>query len=155
MAVGIFAKDFERAHMSVRIRMTRGGRKKRPFYRIVATERLSRRDGKYLELLGTFNPLVTPPEFKIKKENVLRWLLKGATASDTVRTLLQKNGIWADFAAQQKQVAAADAAKKPAKPAAEKKPKVAKPKAAKKAKADKPAKKKSAKPAAKKDGGKK
>ena len=142
--------------MSVRIRMTRGGRKKRPFYRIVATERLSRRDGEYLELLGTFNPLVTPPVLTIKKENILRWLLKGATASDTVRTLLQKNGLWAQFAAELKNVAATDAAKKPAKPASEKKAKASKPKAAKKPKSDKTAsKKKAAKPAAKKASGKK
>ena len=141
--------------MSVRIRMTRGGRKKRPFYRIVATERLSRRDGEYLELLGTFNPLVTPPVLTIKKENILRWLLKGATASDTVRTLLQKNGLWTEFAAQLKNVAAADAAKKPAKPPSEKKPKAAKAKTVKKAKAEKKPAKKAAKPAAKKASGKK
>lgn len=141
--------------MSVRIRMTRGGRKKRPFYRIVATERLSRRDGEYLELLGTFNPLVNPPAFVIKKENVMRWLLKGATPSDTVRTLLQKNGIWAEFAEQIKVVAAADAAKKPAKPEGEKKPKkAAKPKVEKVKAAKKPTKK-AAKPAAKKASGKK
>ncbi|MBN1482030.1 30S ribosomal protein S16 [candidate division KSB1 bacterium] len=79
--------------MSVKLRLTRMGRKKRPFYRIVATDSRTRRDGKYLEKIGTYNPLTHPAEIDIDKELALKWLALGAQPSQTVRSFLRKAGI--------------------------------------------------------------
>lgn len=79
--------------MSVKLRLTRMGRKKRPFYRIVATDSRARRDGKYLEKIGTYNPLSHPAEIDINKELALKWLAQGAQPSPTVRNFLSKQGI--------------------------------------------------------------
>lgn len=79
--------------MAVRLRLTRMGRKKRPFYRIVAADSRRPRDGKYLELIGTYNPLLDPPEVRVNREVALKWLLQGAQPSDTVRSLLRSQGI--------------------------------------------------------------
>jgi small subunit ribosomal protein S16 len=73
------------------------GRKKRPFYRIVATDSRTRRDGKYLEKIGTYNPLTNPAELEIDKELALKWLLNGAQPSETVRNFLRKEGILFEF----------------------------------------------------------
>jgi small subunit ribosomal protein S16 len=69
------------------------GRKKKPFYRIVAIDTKSRRDGRYLDKVGYYDPLTKPATVKIDKEKVLDWLEKGAIPSDTVFNLLQKEGI--------------------------------------------------------------
>ncbi len=79
--------------MAVRIRLARGGRKKRPFYRIVAAYSEAPRDGKFLEVLGTYDPLKDPAEIKIHAEKVKKWLEKGAEPTDTVRSLIKKAGI--------------------------------------------------------------
>ena len=79
--------------MSVRIRMQRKGRKKRPFYRIVAADRQAPRDGRFIELLGTYDPLQEPPLVELKTERLQHWLEHGATPSDTVRSLLKKHGV--------------------------------------------------------------
>lgn len=79
--------------MAVKIRLLRMGRKKRPFYRIVAIDSRARRDGRYLENLGHYDPLANPAIVKIDKEKVLAWLEKGAIPSETVFNLLQKQGI--------------------------------------------------------------
>jgi small subunit ribosomal protein S16 len=79
--------------LSVKLRLTRMGRKKRPFYRIVATDSRARRDGKYLEKIGTYNPLTHPAEVDINKELALKWLEQGAQPSTTVRNFLSKQGI--------------------------------------------------------------
>lgn len=76
--------------MAVKLRLTRMGNKKRAFYRIVAINSASRRDGRPLEFLGYYNPMVSPAEVKIDMEKVQKWLDLGAQASDTVRTLLKK-----------------------------------------------------------------
>jgi small subunit ribosomal protein S16 len=76
--------------MSVRIRLTRLGSKKRPFYRIVAMDSQTRRDGRALEYLGYYNPMVDPEEISINKEGVQKWLDQGAIPSDTVKALLRK-----------------------------------------------------------------
>ncbi len=83
--------------MSVRIRLTRGGRKKKPIYRIIAIDRQARRDGRYLELLGTYNPNENPHAVTLKKEAILSWLGKGASPSDTVKSILQQEGVWKEF----------------------------------------------------------
>lgn len=78
--------------MAVKVRLTRLGSKKRPFYRIVAIDGESRRDGRALEFLGYYNPMVDPAEIKVDKEKVDQWVKKGAIVSDTVRSLLKQAG---------------------------------------------------------------
>jgi small subunit ribosomal protein S16 len=73
------------------------GRKKRPYYRIVATDSRTRRDGKYLEKIGFYNPLSSPAEIEIDKELALKWLMNGAQPSTTVKNLLKKDGILFEF----------------------------------------------------------
>ena len=84
--------------MAVKIRLTRMGSKKRPAYRIVASDSRRSRDGKYLELIGTYNPTTEPAEVKINEELALKWLNTGAIPSDTVRNLFSKAGIMKTFA---------------------------------------------------------
>lgn len=74
----------------VRIRLARAGAKKQPFYRIVAADKRSKRDGRFLEKLGTYNPVTKHVE--IDKEGVQKWLSTGASASETVTKLLIKEG---------------------------------------------------------------
>ena len=81
--------------MAVKLRLTRMGAKKRPSYRIVASDSRTKRDGEYLELIGTYNPLMN--ETKINEEIALKWLRTGAQPSDTVRSLLSKAGIMKKF----------------------------------------------------------
>jgi len=78
----------------VRIRLTRGGAKKRPFYHIVATDKRSRRDGRYIERLGFFNPIAGPDEEKLRIDRARMdyWLSQGAQASERVATLLKQHG---------------------------------------------------------------
>jgi small subunit ribosomal protein S16 len=78
--------------MAVKIRLTRMGSKKKPFYRIVALDSRTRRDGRPLEFLGYYNPMTEPPEVKLDNERITYWLEQGAKPSDTVKSLLQKNG---------------------------------------------------------------
>ncbi|MDG1844270.1 MAG: 30S ribosomal protein S16 [Nitrospinaceae bacterium] len=73
--------------------MTRRGSKKKPFYRIVAADSRSPRDGKFLEMLGTYDPLKTENNIKIDAEKVTSWVKKGAKPSDTVASLLKKAGV--------------------------------------------------------------
>lgn len=83
--------------MAVHLRLTRMGRHKRPFYRVVAVDSRSRRDGKYLEIVGTHDPLKEPAVTNLKSDRVLDWLQKGAQPSVTVRTLLRRSGILKTF----------------------------------------------------------
>ena len=76
--------------MAVRIRLARHGAKKKPFYRIVVADSESPRDGKYLENVGTYNPLLDPAQVNLNSERIQYWLDKGARPSDTVRSLLKK-----------------------------------------------------------------
>ena len=82
--------------MAVKLRLTRMGAKKRPAYRIVASDSRVKRDGEYLELVGTYNPIVD--ETKINEEVALKWLRNGAQPSDTVRNILSKEGVMKTFA---------------------------------------------------------
>ncbi len=75
--------------MALKIRLTRMGSKKRPFYRIVAINSETRRDGRPLEYLGYYNPMVNPVEFKIDQEALAKWVACGAKPSDTVNSLLK------------------------------------------------------------------
>ena len=76
--------------MAVVLRMTRRGVKKKPFYRIVAADSRSPRDGKFLEMLGTYDPLKSKNNIKIDAEKVTSWIKKGAKPSETVAALLKK-----------------------------------------------------------------
>ena len=87
--------------MAVKLRLTRMGAKKRPTYRIVATDSRRPRDGQYLELIGTYSP-VGEAQVKINEEVALKWLNEGAIPTDTVRNLLSKEGIMKKFADSKK-----------------------------------------------------
>ena len=76
--------------MAVVLRMTRRGAKKKPFYRIVAADSRSPRDGKFLEMLGTYDPLKSENNIKIDTEKVTSWIKQGAKPSETVASLLKK-----------------------------------------------------------------
>jgi len=79
--------------LAVVLRMTRRGAKKKPFYRIVAADSRSPRDGKFLEMLGTYDPLKSENNIKIDSEKVASWVKKGAKPSETVASLLKKAGV--------------------------------------------------------------
>ena len=79
--------------MPVKIRLTRMGAKKRPFYRIVAADSEAPRDGKFLEILGTYDPNSDPAEVKVKPEVLSKWLKRGAKPTDTVSSLLKTRGL--------------------------------------------------------------
>jgi small subunit ribosomal protein S16 len=77
--------------MAVKLRLTRSGAKKRPFYRVVAINSDARRDGRPLEFLGYYNPHANPAEVRLDNEKIRKWLAVGAEMSDTVRSLVKKN----------------------------------------------------------------
>jgi small subunit ribosomal protein S16 len=77
----------------VKLRLTRKGAKKRPFYRVIATDSRVRRDGTFLEILGTYNPLTDPSDIKINTERAKYWLSQGAQPTPTVKKLLKIAGL--------------------------------------------------------------
>jgi small subunit ribosomal protein S16 len=79
--------------MPIRIRLTRRGAKKKPFYRIVVASSEAPRDGRFIEILGTYNPLVDPAIVQIKSERLQYWVQQGAKPTDTVRSLIRKQNI--------------------------------------------------------------
>ena len=79
--------------MAVKIRLQRYGSKKRPFYRLVAADSRNKRDGRYLEIIGTYNPLTEPASVKIDEEKAQKWLSEGAQVTDTVKNLFKNAGI--------------------------------------------------------------
>lgn len=83
--------------MAVKLRLKRMGAKKRPFYRVVAADSRSPRDGKVIEEIGYYNPVVEPAEIKIDEEKAIKWLKDGAQPTDTVRALFKKQGIAKKF----------------------------------------------------------
>jgi len=84
--------------MSVKIRLTRIGRHKDPFYRIVAADSRFARDGRYIEQIGTFDPKAKEKAANIDRELALKWLKQGAAPSESVRTLFSQEGIMAEYA---------------------------------------------------------
>ena len=76
--------------MAVVIRLARGGSKKKPHYRIVAADSRKRRDGRFIEILGYYTPQNEENQYLLKEDRISEWLKKGATPSDTVKTLLKK-----------------------------------------------------------------
>jgi len=81
----------------VRIRLKRMGAHKAPYYRVVVSDSRSPRDGRFIEEIGTYNPLADPAVVNIDEEKALKWLQTGAQASDTVRSLFRKAGILKKF----------------------------------------------------------
>ena len=79
--------------MAVRIRLTRMGAKKKPFYRLVAADSEAPRDGKFLEILGYYDPMKDPAIIKVHKEKIDYWLGKGALISESARAILKKQGL--------------------------------------------------------------
>ncbi|GHS92020.1 30S ribosomal protein S16 [Synergistales bacterium] len=88
--------------MAVRIRLSRFGKKKAPFYRLVVADSRAPRDGRFIELLGTYDPMTDPATVSIEEERALYWLGVGAQPSETAKGLLKKQGIWEKFAASKK-----------------------------------------------------
>ena len=78
----------------VKLRLRRAGKKKHPIYKIVAADTRSPRDGRFIETVGQYNPNVNPILLTLKEERVLYWLRKGAQPTDTVRSLLSRQGLW-------------------------------------------------------------
>jgi small subunit ribosomal protein S16 len=81
--------------MGVRIRLARHGAKKKPFYRIVVADSENPRDGRFLEKVGTYDPLKDPVAVSLDPDRIKYWIEKGAIPSDTVRSLLKKEGFFA------------------------------------------------------------
>jgi len=79
--------------MAVKIRLARHGATKKPYYRIVVTDSESKRDGRFLENVGTYDPKANPIKVTLKADRLQYWLGKGATPTDTVRSLLKKEGV--------------------------------------------------------------
>ena len=83
--------------MAVKLRLKRMGSKQKPFYRIVAADSRSPRDGRFIETVGTYNPIVKENNVTVDEEKVMKWLNNGAQPTDTVKSLLSKNGVWAKY----------------------------------------------------------
>ena len=79
--------------MAVKIRLKRMGAKKAPFYRVIVADSRSPRDGRFIDTIGTYNPLTTPAEIKLNEESAIKWLNNGAIPTHTVKNLFSKAGI--------------------------------------------------------------
>ena len=86
--------------MAVKIRLARGGAKKKPVYRVVVADERFPRDGRFIEALGQYNPRLENALIDFKDDRALEWLQKGAQPTDTVRRLLRHSGVWAKFKGQ-------------------------------------------------------
>lgn len=83
--------------MAVKIRLARGGAKKKAFYQVVVADERCPRDGRFIENLGQYDPRQNPPMVNLQEERTLQWLRDGAQPTDTVRQLLRAKGIWAKY----------------------------------------------------------
>ncbi len=88
--------------MAVKLRLKRMGAKAKPFYRIVAADSRSPRDGRFLEVVGTYDPVKGADKVTVSEEKVLKWLNNGAIPTDTVRSILSKQGIMKKYADSKK-----------------------------------------------------
>jgi small subunit ribosomal protein S16 len=85
--------DYERCDLAVKIRLTRVGARNDPVWRVVATDQRSPRDGRFIEVLGHYNPQTDPSTIELKEERIRDWLSRGAQPSNTVKHLLKAKGI--------------------------------------------------------------
>ena len=83
--------------MAVKMRLARAGAKRKPFYQIVVTDGRNKRDGRFIENVGTYDPNLNPASVKLQEDKTLEWLGKGAQPTDTVKQILKKAGIWDKF----------------------------------------------------------
>ncbi len=88
--------------MAVKLRLRRGGKKKKPIYMLVAADTRSPRDGKFIENLGQYAPLQNPPTLAFKDERIIYWLKNGAQPTDTVRSLFRRKGLWLKWSLMKK-----------------------------------------------------
>jgi small subunit ribosomal protein S16 len=87
----------EERQMGVKIRLARGGAKKKPFYQIVVADERCPRDGRFIENLGHYDPRQNPPMVRLEAEKTLAWLNQGALPTEKVRQILRKQGLWAQY----------------------------------------------------------
>ncbi|HMD14763.1 MAG TPA: 30S ribosomal protein S16, partial [Bacteroidota bacterium] len=92
----------ERSKTLVKLRLRRAGKKKQPFYKIVAADSRASRSGKFIEAVGRYNPLVHPMIIDIKEDRIFAWLKRGAQPTDTLRSLLQRKGLWLQWGLMKK-----------------------------------------------------
>ena len=85
--------------MAVKLRLTRVGKTKQPQYRVVAADSRRARDGRFIEILGQYNPRTEPSSLNIDNDKAVQWLMKGAQPTERVRKLLEISGAWAQFTA--------------------------------------------------------
>jgi small subunit ribosomal protein S16 len=83
--------------MAVKMRLARAGMKKKPYYQIVVADERCKRDGRFIEKVGSYDPNQDPAAFKFEESKTLEWLSKGVQATDTVKQILKKAGIWQKF----------------------------------------------------------
>ena len=95
--------------MTVKLRLMRMGKKRQPTYRIVAADSRSPRDGRFIEIVGTYAPRAEPSTVDVDNAKALAWLAKGAQPTETVRKLLEISGAWGEFSGAPKAEAAAPA----------------------------------------------
>jgi small subunit ribosomal protein S16 len=87
--------------MAVKIRLARAGAKKKPFYQIVVADERCKRDGRFIENVGTYDPNQNPAAVKLEEARALEWLGLGAQPTDTVKQILKNSGVWAKFNAKE------------------------------------------------------
>ncbi len=85
--------------MAVKLRLTRVGKKKQPQYRVVAADSRAARDGRFIQIIGTYNPRTDPSTVNIDSDKAVKWLMDGAQPTDRVRKLLEVTGAWEAFTA--------------------------------------------------------
>ena len=83
--------------MAVKLRLKRMGSKQKPFYRVIAADSRSPRDGRFIETVGTYDPCKKDNNINIDEEKALKWLGNGAQPTDTVKSLLSQAGVWAKY----------------------------------------------------------
>lgn len=96
--------------MAVRIRLRRIGKRKQPQYRLVVAEALGPRDGRFIEIIGNYDPRREPPLYSVNEERALTWLRQGAQASESAQRVLTKAGVWEKFSTEQPRPPSAPAA---------------------------------------------
>ncbi|MEN9506263.1 MAG: ribosomal protein [Actinomycetota bacterium] len=85
--------------MAVKLRLTRVGKKKQPQYRVVAADSRAARDGRFIQIIGTYNPRTEPSTISIDSDKAVKWLMEGAQPTDRVKKLLEASGAWEAFTA--------------------------------------------------------
>ncbi len=85
--------------MAVKLRLTRGGKTKQPQYRVIAADSRRARDGRFIEILGQYNPRTEPSTITIDNDKAVKWLMQGAQPTERVRKLLEISGAWEQFTA--------------------------------------------------------